>query len=78
MRDKTMDILNLGDVLLRHLHQLGRLNVPRQVSRAVFWRRGGVLILISVFLTKKTQNIQLEFYKLYTLSIFILYIALFN
>lgn len=56
MRDKAMDILNLGDVFLRHLNQLGRLNVSGQAGRAVFWRRVGVLILISVFLTKKTQK----------------------
>lgn len=32
MRDKAMDILDLGDVFLRHVHQLRRLNIPGQTS----------------------------------------------
>lgn len=56
MGDEAMYILNLGDVLLRHLDQLGGLHVRGQAGRAVLWRRCGVLILISVFLKEKGRN----------------------
>lgn len=52
----AVDALDLGQVLLRHVDQLGGLYLVGKVSGAVL-QRGAVFILVTIFLKGKRQSV---------------------
>ncbi len=56
----TMDVLNLGEVLLSHLDQLWPRSLIRELGRALLLWRSCVFIMVSVLLQKTTKTNQIR------------------
>lgn len=56
----TMDILNLGEVLLSHLDQLWPRSLIGELGRALLLWRSCVFIMVSVLLQKTTETSQIR------------------